>query len=333
MREIKKEQLRQIQQIHENNMREKKFMRPGNVGNIAKQLQQKKRVQMFVLQPSQQPLAHEGQETIKKKKLFVEEVIQECQRQDNEKQVVEKEKEQENQTPNAMQTADVDDQVLGSSAMHSDAGELRTDGHERDGGKKRKRMSKADQVLGSSAMHNDAGELRTDGHERGGDMPRGRGGTRGGGGRGFMDGRPTSYAIDGEDMDRRPTPYAIDEEDMDRRPTPYAIDEETDVSAAAHDPSNIDQLPNPSVTESSSDPRSAPNSGLLKLLFDHGANLTLIFKSKYESCMPKWKDVPLNIRDLWFNEFMKVYRWDPSIELAVQRAFEKKAATRFLDIL
>ncbi|GAB2299408.1 hypothetical protein Dimus_033477 [Dionaea muscipula] len=106
-------------------MREKKFMRPGNVGNIAKQLQQKKRVQMSVLQPSQQPLAHEGQETIKKsssaKKLFVEEVIQECQRQNNEKQVVEKEKEQENQTPNAMQTADVDDQVLGSSAMHSDA--------------------------------------------------------------------------------------------------------------------------------------------------------------------------------------------------------------------
>ncbi|GAB2299425.1 hypothetical protein Dimus_033493 [Dionaea muscipula] len=67
-----------------------------------------------------------------------------------------------------MQTVDVDDQVLGSSVMHSDAGELRTDGHERDGGKKRKRMSKADQVLGSSAMHNDAGELRTDGHERDG---------------------------------------------------------------------------------------------------------------------------------------------------------------------
>ncbi|GAB2302482.1 hypothetical protein Dimus_036491, partial [Dionaea muscipula] len=44
-----------------------------------------------------------------------------------------------------------------------------------------------------------------------------------------MDGRLTSYAIDGEDMDRRPTPYAIDEEDMDRRPTPHAIDEETDV--------------------------------------------------------------------------------------------------------
>ncbi|GAB2287581.1 hypothetical protein Dimus_021953 [Dionaea muscipula] len=84
----------------------------------------------------------------------------------------------------------------------------------------------------------------------GGDMPRGRGGTRGRGGRGFMDGRPTSHAIDGEDMDRRPTPYAIDGEDMDRRPTPHAIDEETDVSVAAHDPSNINQLPNPSVSES-----------------------------------------------------------------------------------
>ncbi|GAB2292540.1 hypothetical protein Dimus_026775 [Dionaea muscipula] len=127
---------------------------------------------MSVLQPSQQPLAHEGQEAIKKsssaKKLFMEEVIQECQRQDNGKQVVEKVKEQEDQTPNAMQTVDVDNQVLGSSAMHSDAGELRTDGHERDGGKKMKRISKADQVLGSSAMHNDAGELRTDGHERDG---------------------------------------------------------------------------------------------------------------------------------------------------------------------
>ncbi|GAB2284096.1 hypothetical protein Dimus_018569 [Dionaea muscipula] len=99
----------------------------------------------------------------------MEKVIQECQRQDNGKQMVEKEKEQEDQTSNAMQTAHIDDQVLGSSAIHNDAGELRTDGHERDGGMKRKRMSEADiddQVLGSSAMHNDAGELRTDEHER-----------------------------------------------------------------------------------------------------------------------------------------------------------------------
>ncbi|GAB2297555.1 hypothetical protein Dimus_031652 [Dionaea muscipula] len=65
-------------------------------------------------------------------------------------------------------TADVDNQVLGSSAMHSDAGELRTDGHERDGGKKRKRMSKADQIryLDQVLMHGDAGELMIDGHER-----------------------------------------------------------------------------------------------------------------------------------------------------------------------
>ncbi|GAB2278842.1 hypothetical protein Dimus_013516 [Dionaea muscipula] len=110
-------------------------MGPGNVGNIAKQPQQKKHVQMSVLQPSLQSLAHEGQEAIKKsysaKKLFMEKVIQECQRQDNGKQMVEKEKEQEDQTPNAIQTAHIDDQVLGLSAIHSDAGELRTDGHER----------------------------------------------------------------------------------------------------------------------------------------------------------------------------------------------------------
>ncbi|GAB2302616.1 hypothetical protein Dimus_036619 [Dionaea muscipula] len=107
-------------------------------------------------------------------------------------------------------------------------------------------------------------------------MHRGRGGTRGGGGRGFMDGRPTSYAIVGEHMDRRPTPYAIDGEDMDRRPTPHAIDEETNVFAAAHDPLNIDQLSNPSVSESSSDPPSAPNSGLPELLFDRGVSTSHI---------------------------------------------------------
>ncbi|GAB2283063.1 hypothetical protein Dimus_017595 [Dionaea muscipula] len=66
-----------------------------------------------------------------------------------------------------MQTLDVDDQVLESIAMHSNAGELRIDEHERDSGKKRKRMSEADRVLGSSVVHSDAGELRTDGHERG----------------------------------------------------------------------------------------------------------------------------------------------------------------------
>ncbi|GAB2272676.1 hypothetical protein Dimus_007499, partial [Dionaea muscipula] len=101
-------------------------------------------------------------------------------------------------------------------------------------------------------------------------MPRGRGGTRGRGGRRFMDGRPTSHAIDWGRYDRRPTPYAIDGGDMDRRATPHAIDEETGCFAVAHDPSNINQLPNPSVSESSSDPPSAPNSGLPELLFDRG---------------------------------------------------------------
>ncbi|GAB2288474.1 hypothetical protein Dimus_022806 [Dionaea muscipula] len=38
-----------------------------------------------------------------------------------------------------MSEADIDDQVLGSSAMHNDAGELRTDGHERDDSKKGKK--------------------------------------------------------------------------------------------------------------------------------------------------------------------------------------------------
>ncbi|GAB2281583.1 hypothetical protein Dimus_016162 [Dionaea muscipula] len=60
-----------------------------------------------------------------------------------------------------MSEADIDDHVLGSSAMHNDAGELRTDEHERDGGMKRKRMSRR-----ISAM---LGELRIDEHERGPD--------------------------------------------------------------------------------------------------------------------------------------------------------------------
>ncbi|GAB2275786.1 hypothetical protein Dimus_010536, partial [Dionaea muscipula] len=42
-------------------MREKKFMRPRNAGNIAKQLQQKKQLQL----QCRQQLAHEGQEATK----------------------------------------------------------------------------------------------------------------------------------------------------------------------------------------------------------------------------------------------------------------------------
>ncbi|GAB2302513.1 hypothetical protein Dimus_036520 [Dionaea muscipula] len=65
---------------------------------------------------------------------------------DNEKQVVEKEKEQENQTQmrcrSEMLTIRYLDQVLCIAIF----GELRIDGHERDGGKKRKRMSKRDQT-------------------------------------------------------------------------------------------------------------------------------------------------------------------------------------------
>ncbi|GAB2303125.1 hypothetical protein Dimus_037120, partial [Dionaea muscipula] len=83
-------------------------------------------------------------------------------------------------------------------------------------------------------------------------MPRGRGGTRAGEVEDlWMEGLLPVRSM-GKIWIEGTTPYAIDGEDMDRRPTPNAIDEETDVYVAAHDPSNINRLPNPSVYESSS---------------------------------------------------------------------------------
>ncbi|GAB2288692.1 hypothetical protein Dimus_023008 [Dionaea muscipula] len=71
-----------------------------------------------------------------------------------------------------------------------------------------------------------------------------------------MDGRPTSHAIDGEDMDEGLLLMRSTGEDMDRRPTPHAIDEETGCFVVAHDPSNINRYQIHRSLESSSDPPS-----------------------------------------------------------------------------
>ncbi|GAB2278511.1 hypothetical protein Dimus_013190 [Dionaea muscipula] len=49
--------------------------------------------------------------------------------------------------------------------------------------------------------------------------------------------------------------------------------------------------------------------------------------------MPSWKFVGKEVRDLWFNEFKKIYQWDPSIEGAVQRGFNAIASRRLTDTL
>ncbi|XP_020207718.1 uncharacterized protein LOC109792697 [Cajanus cajan] len=52
-----------------------------------------------------------------------------------------------------------------------------------------------------------------------------------------------------------------------------------------------------------------------------------IFKQKFEGAWPTWKAVDESVRDMWFGEFQKEYKWDPQHDRAIRKTFEHKGST------
>lgn len=57
-----------------------------------------------------------------------------------------------------------------------------------------------------------------------------------------------------------------------------------------------------------------------------------IIKGEYPGVWPTWRDIPIQQRDFWFNEFKKYYYWLPHYDLQVRRNFEAKAAKQLKNL-
>ncbi|KAH1228977.1 hypothetical protein GmHk_10G028851 [Glycine max] len=49
-----------------------------------------------------------------------------------------------------------------------------------------------------------------------------------------------------------------------------------------------------------------------------------IIKAKFDELAPSWLNVSVDLRDRWFGEFKKEYRWHPQEERAIRAVFETK---------
>ncbi|RDX61071.1 hypothetical protein CR513_60732, partial [Mucuna pruriens] len=54
--------------------------------------------------------------------------------------------------------------------------------------------------------------------------------------------------------------------------------------------------------------------------------ISRIIKQKFDKPWLSWKKVWLEVHDLWFREFKKEYRWDPSQEQTIRFIFEQKGS-------
>nr|GMD82187.1 putative transposase En/Spm [Ipomoea batatas] len=53
----------------------------------------------------------------------------------------------------------------------------------------------------------------------------------------------------------------------------------------------------------------------------------------FPDAVKSYNDAPRHMKDVWFNEFRKLYKWNPEDEANIQNLFHKKAARRLSDTL
>ncbi|KAI0510831.1 hypothetical protein KFK09_011440 [Dendrobium nobile] len=57
-----------------------------------------------------------------------------------------------------------------------------------------------------------------------------------------------------------------------------------------------------------------------------------IIKNKYDAPYLSWKKIPKPVRDIWFGEFQKEFRWLPEHNTRIRTNFERRGATRLRDM-
>ncbi|XP_019194743.1 PREDICTED: uncharacterized protein LOC109188552 [Ipomoea nil] len=64
------------------------------------------------------------------------------------------------------------------------------------------------------------------------------------------------------------------------------------------------------------------------------ANKVIDYVTKiFPDAIKSYNDAPTHMKDVWFNEFRKKYKWNPEDEAVIQSIFHKKAARRLSDTL
>nr|GMD82275.1 putative transposase En/Spm [Ipomoea batatas] len=87
------------------------------------------------------------------------------------------------------------------------------------------------------------------------------------------------------------------------------------------------------VTEHTYQPASEPSTPPSTIPNDPHRRIIECIQKAYPQAIKSFKAAPQYLKDVWFNEFKKDYRWDPLDENIVRRIFEKKGAKLLTDHL
>ncbi|KAI5649039.1 hypothetical protein M9H77_35044 [Catharanthus roseus] len=61
--------------------------------------------------------------------------------------------------------------------------------------------------------------------------------------------------------------------------------------------------------------------------------ITEIVKAHFVESRPSFGKVPNKVKNMWYTEFRKRYRWDPMHEHAIRDAWQKRASLRHKDLM
>nr|GLL19544.1 uncharacterized protein LOC109149905 [Ipomoea trifida] len=123
---------------------------------------------------------------------------------------------------------------------------------------------------------------------------------------------------------------------------PIVAPPRTVVSPPVQSPASIgspSDLSIPSPSNSTAPPTSSSVAGssigsdLTIIHVEDGSTMTKIFTKMIHPNGYTWKNVPIEYKDLYFEEFKKFYKWDESIEAQVRKAFLAQAGLRYADML
>ncbi|KAJ8421518.1 hypothetical protein Cgig2_012900 [Carnegiea gigantea] len=53
-----------------------------------------------------------------------------------------------------------------------------------------------------------------------------------------------------------------------------------------------------------------------------------IMRSKFDSPYHTWKEIPIEVQNMWFDEFKKKFRWDDEHAHEIRRVFEFRGSSR-----
>ncbi|KAL5131227.1 hypothetical protein HKD37_12G034147 [Glycine soja] len=109
-----------------------------------------------------------------------------------------------------------------------------------------------------------------------------------------------------------------------RNTLPIAQDQPNPTFVKESIPTTLVRDASPSAPDDSVTPEYPPDPNCFNPTYGCSNIISNIIRAKFDEPAPSWFKVSVDLRDMWFGEFKKEYRWHPQEERAIRAFFETK---------